>query len=149
MEEQVRKAGKPAPRVIGISEIAVRKRHTYRIVVSDLERGRAICFGGEDRSEKSMDAFFAFLGDKRSKAVEVAVMAMWKPFRKKPHRVGATIVFAHETGLMMAPLVRRTWAAFGKTPILKHATRSHRKVSAMGAIALSAESAACDGCFVS
>jgi hypothetical protein len=33
------------------------------------------------RSEKSMDEFFAFLGDKRSKAVEVAVMDMWKPFR--------------------------------------------------------------------
>ena len=40
MREQLRRAGCPAPRVIGIDEIAVGKRHSYRIVVSDLERGR-------------------------------------------------------------------------------------------------------------
>jgi len=28
--------------------------------VSDLERRRAIWFGGKDRSQESMDAFFAF-----------------------------------------------------------------------------------------
>ena len=49
MEEQLKKAGKPTPRVIGIDEISIKKRHTYRIVVSDLERRRAIWFGGEDR----------------------------------------------------------------------------------------------------
>jgi transposase len=45
MREQLRRARKPAPRVIGIDEIAIRKGHTYRIVVSDLERGRPIWFG--------------------------------------------------------------------------------------------------------
>jgi hypothetical protein len=33
--------------VIGIDEIAIRKGHTYRIVVSDLRRGRPIWFGGD------------------------------------------------------------------------------------------------------
>ncbi|MBE7444893.1 MAG: transposase [Planctomycetia bacterium] len=42
-----------APRVIGIDEISIRKGHTYRIVVSDLERGRPIWFGGKDRSKES------------------------------------------------------------------------------------------------
>ena len=37
----------------------------------------------------------------------------------------------------MAPLVRRTWAPCGKTPILKQRTRSHEKVSAIAAISLS------------
>ena len=86
MEEQLKKAGKPTPRVIGIDEISIKKRHTYRIVVSDLERRRAIWFGGEDRSEKSMDKFFAFIGEKSSKRVEVAVMDMWKPFRNSTSR---------------------------------------------------------------
>ena len=50
MRAQLARAGIPAPKVIGIDEISVRKRHTYRIVVSDLIRGRAIWFGGKDRS---------------------------------------------------------------------------------------------------
>lgn len=37
----------------------------------------------------------------------------------------------------MAPLVRRTWMPTGKTPILKHQTRSHKKVSAIAAICIS------------
>ncbi len=52
MHKQLRRAGSPATRVIGIDEIAIAKGHQYRIVVSDLERGRAIWFGGKDRSEK-------------------------------------------------------------------------------------------------
>jgi transposase len=51
MRAQLARAGTPAPKVIGIDEISVRKRHVYRIVVSDLIRGRAIWFGGKDRSE--------------------------------------------------------------------------------------------------
>jgi transposase len=39
----------PAPRVIGIDEMAIAQGHQYRIVVSDLERGRPISFGGEAR----------------------------------------------------------------------------------------------------
>jgi len=81
MEEQLKRAGKAQPRVIGIDEISVKKRHEYRIIVSDLERGRAIWFGGQDRSEKSMDEFYSFLGEKRAKRIEMAVMDMWKPFR--------------------------------------------------------------------
>src|SRR4249919_4173913 len=54
MEAQLKRAGTPSPQVIGIDEIAIRKGHTYRIVVSDLLRGRPIWFGGKDRSEASM-----------------------------------------------------------------------------------------------
>ena len=49
MEAQLAHAGTPGPRVIGIDEIAIRKGHSYRIVVSDLLRGRPIWFGGKDR----------------------------------------------------------------------------------------------------
>jgi transposase len=76
------KAGKPGPRAIGIDEISVRKGHSYRIVVSDLERERPIWFGGSDRSEASMEEFYAWLGPKKAARVQLAVMDMWKPFRK-------------------------------------------------------------------
>ena len=41
MQAQLARAGRPGPQVIGIDEIAIRKGHTYRIVVSDLLRGAA------------------------------------------------------------------------------------------------------------
>lgn len=82
MQEQLKRAGTPAPKVIGIDEISIRKGHTYRIVVSDLLRGRPIWFGGEDRSEASMDQFYQWLGTKKSQGIRLAVMDMWKAFEK-------------------------------------------------------------------
>jgi hypothetical protein len=42
MQEQLRRVGSPAAKVIGIDEISIRKGHTYLIVVSDLERRRPL-----------------------------------------------------------------------------------------------------------
>jgi len=81
MAAQLARAGRPGPRVIGIDEISIRKGHTYRIVVSDLIRRRPIWFGGSDRSEASMAAFYDWLGPKKSQGIRLAVMDMWKPFR--------------------------------------------------------------------
>jgi transposase len=95
MKEQLRRAGTPGPKVIGIDEVSIRKGHTYRIVVSDLERKRPIWFGGDDRSEKSMDLFFAWLGEKKSKGIQLAVMDMWKAFHSstRKHAPQAAILF--------------------------------------------------------
>ena len=49
MQEQMVRAGMPAPCAIGIDEISFRKGHNYRVIVSDLERGRFILVGGERR----------------------------------------------------------------------------------------------------
>ena len=86
MREQLRRAGAPGPKVIGIDELSIRKRHTYRIVVSDLVRMRPIWFGGNDRSEASMDAFFQWLGPKKTAGIRLAVMDMWKAFRNSTER---------------------------------------------------------------
>jgi transposase len=86
MRKQLEVAGTPTPRVIGIDEISVRKGHSYRIVVSDLERCVPIWFGGTDRSEKSLDEFYVFLGEKSSKNITLAVMDMWKAFRNSTER---------------------------------------------------------------
>ena len=95
MREQVRRVGTPGPKVVGIDEISIRKGHTYRIVVSDLERRRPIWFGGEDRSEASMDQFYRFLGEKKAKRIRLAVMDMWKAFRNSTqhHAPQAAILF--------------------------------------------------------
>ena len=86
MREQLRAAGHPKPRVIGVDEISIKKGHSYRIVVSDLEARRAIWFGGEGRTEADMDLFYAFLGQENSQKIRLAVMDMWKPFRKSTQR---------------------------------------------------------------
>jgi transposase len=97
MLEQLRRAKNPAPRVIGIDEISIGNGHSYRIIVSDLKRGRPIWFGGQDRSEKSMDEFFAWLGPKKCSKIRLAVMDMWKAFRastlKEGHAPQATIIY--------------------------------------------------------
>jgi transposase len=97
MREQLRRVGTPAPRVIGIDEIAIAKGHKYRLVVSDLERGRAIWFGGQDRSEASLDEFFAWLGPLKCGKIRLAVMDMWKAFRTSTLKEGnapqATILY--------------------------------------------------------
>ena len=81
MRSQIERAGTPAPRAIGVDEIAVRKGHNYRIVVSDLVRKRPIWFGGDDRSEASMAQFYDWLGSEKSSKLRLIVMDMWKPFR--------------------------------------------------------------------
>jgi len=86
LREQLRRAGTPGPKYIGIDEISLRKGHVYRIVVSDLERKRAIWFGGKDRAEESMDLFFKWLGVKKSQKVQLAVMDMWKAFHNSTRK---------------------------------------------------------------
>jgi len=95
MREQLRRAGTPGPQVIGLDEISIKKGHVYRIVVSDLSRQRPIWFGGADRSEASMDEFYAWLGPRKAARLRLAVMDMWKPFRLSTahHAPQASILF--------------------------------------------------------
>ncbi|MDP1538124.1 MAG: ISL3 family transposase [Burkholderiales bacterium] len=95
MRAQLARAGTPAPQVIGVDEISVRKGQDYRIVVSDLLRMRPIWFGGQDRKESSMAQFYEWLGPRKSARIRLAVMDMWLPFRKaaQTHAPNAAILF--------------------------------------------------------
>src|SRR4030043_394365 len=86
MHEQLRRAGQPRPKVIGIDEPSIGKGHNYRIIVSDLERSRPIWFGGQDRSEESMNQFYDWLGPKKNKRIRLVVMDMWKAFENSTAR---------------------------------------------------------------
>ena len=95
MREQLARVGPPTPSQIGIDEISIKKRHVYRIVVSDLDQKRAIWFGGDGRSEADMDKFYAFLGNENASKLRLAVMDMWLPFRKstQAYAPNAAILF--------------------------------------------------------
>jgi len=86
MREQLKRAGTPAPEVIGVDEISIRKGHTYRVIVSDLIRRRAIWFGGESNSEEDLDLFYKWLGPKKAKKIRLAVMDMWRAFAKSTRK---------------------------------------------------------------
>lgn len=56
--------------------------------------------------------------------------------QKKGSRLRAHLVFIDESGFMMAPLVRRTWARRGATPILYQRGRRHEKISVIAALCI-------------
>ncbi len=95
MREQLARHPVACPRVIGIDEFSIRRGHTYRIIVSDVERGRVIWVGGEGRKEVDLDLFFADLGEKKVSRIEAAVMDMWPPFRRSLEKqvTGAKIIY--------------------------------------------------------
>ncbi len=55
---------------------------------------------------------------------------------KKLRQLKATLVFIDESGLLLAPLLRRTWSPRGRTPVLLQRTRHHEKVSVIAALAV-------------
>jgi transposase len=58
--------------------------------------------------------------------------------KKNATRLGAHIVFVDESGFMMIPPVRRTWAPVGETPIVRHYYRRDR-ISVIGGLSVSPE----------
>lgn len=51
----------------------------------------------------------------------------------------AWLIFLDESGFLLAPLVRRSWAPCGRTPVLYQRGRHHKKVSAVAALCVSPE----------
>ncbi|MFH1741892.1 MAG: transposase [bacterium] len=56
--------------------------------------------------------------------------------KKNATRLGAHIVFVDESGFLLIPTVRKTWAPRGQTPIHRHRYR-HDKISAISGISVS------------
>jgi hypothetical protein len=59
--------------------------------------------------------------------------------QKGATRLKAALVFLDESGFLMAPLLRRSWAPRGATPILLQRGRSHEKVSAIATLVVPPE----------
>lgn len=101
---QRERAGTPAPKGIGIDEVALRKRHVYRIVVSDLLRGRPLWFGGEGRSEASLMQGDAWLGEKKAKGIRLAVRDLCKPFRHATEKAAPQAALLFDKFHLLRPL---------------------------------------------
>jgi transposase len=60
----------------------------------------------------------------------------WPRIKRKARRRGASLVLMDESGLLMAPLRRRSWALCGHPPQMKQKARHREKVSVAGALCL-------------
>lgn len=85
MRVRLWRAPKPPLPVIGVEEIAIRKRRIYCIVVSALKRERAIWFGGADRAEATMDQVLVELGAKKIERIRLALTHCGRCFATPPH----------------------------------------------------------------
>jgi transposase len=56
--------------------------------------------------------------------------------KKNARRLAAHIVFADESGFLLIPSVRKSWAPRGRTPIVRHRAR-HDRISVISAISVS------------
>jgi transposase len=56
--------------------------------------------------------------------------------QKKTRRLGAYLAFVDESGFLLIPTVRRTWAPRGETPLLYHSYRRDR-ISTIAALTVS------------
>lgn len=56
--------------------------------------------------------------------------------QKKAQRLKAHLAFLDESGFLLIPNVRRTWAPRGETPIIRHRFR-HDRISAISAVTVS------------
>jgi transposase len=54
--------------------------------------------------------------------------------QKKARRRGASLLLIDESGLLMAPLVRRSWSPRGRPPVLEQKARHREKVSVAAAL---------------
>jgi transposase len=61
----------------------------------------------------------------------------WPRIKRKARRRGAGLFFLDESGLLMAPLLRRTWAPRGRPPESRHKAGHREKVSVAAGLWLS------------
>jgi transposase len=62
---------------------------------------------------------------------------LWPRLQQQAIRTNAHLVWIDESGYLLAPLLRRTWAPRGRTPLLRQRARHRDKVSTIAALTLS------------
>jgi len=79
--------------------------------------------------------------ERRATQRDEAAIAHWKRYvwpqiRRKADRLGACLGFIDESGFLLIPNVKRTWAPRGQTPTVRYCFQ-HKKISAINALVVS------------
>jgi transposase len=79
--------------------------------------------------------------ERRATQRDEAAIAHWKRYvwpqiRRRADQIGAHLVFLDESGFLLIPNVKRTWAPRGQTPTIRYCFK-HTKISAISALTVS------------
>jgi hypothetical protein len=76
--------------------------------------------------------------ERRALQRDEAAIAHWKRYlwphiRRRANALGAWLVFVDESGFLLIPNVKRTWAPKGETPTVRYLL-NHKKMSSIGSM---------------
>jgi transposase len=74
-------------RTSALRDFGREKGHAYHIVGRDSERSLPIWSGGKDRSEEILEKFYEWLGPKKCKQIQPALLDMWKAFENSARKM--------------------------------------------------------------
>ena len=94
LQEELPDAGESSPRLIGVDEFSIRKRHHYATTVVDLEQ-MTVPYVAEHRTKESLSGFYQAIGPEKCAKIEAAAMDMWKPYEEatREHCQNAAIIY--------------------------------------------------------
>lgn len=68
-------------RSIGVDEVCCQRGHSYLTLVYQIDAGyKRLLWLGRNRKKETIDAFFDFFGERRSKLLEFVCSDMWRPY---------------------------------------------------------------------
>ena len=82
------------PRLMGVDEFSIRRRHHYATVVVDLE-GPTVPYVAEGRTKESLSAYYRAIGKEKCDQIEAVAMDMWRAYDEstREHCANAEIVY--------------------------------------------------------
>jgi len=122
LEEELPDPSEASPKVIGVDEFSIRRRHHYGTTVFDFEK-EEIPYVAKDRTKESLSGFYQTLGPEKCKRIEAVAMDMWRPYEEatREHCPNAEIVYdpfhliaAYAREVIDKVRVQERWKAYGK-----------------------------------
>lgn len=94
LESDLPDPSETSPRLIGVDEFSIRKRHHYATTVVDLEY-MTVPYVAEGRNKESLSGYYQALGEDKCAKIEAVAMDMWPAYEEstREHCKNAAIVY--------------------------------------------------------
>ncbi|MCP4716378.1 MAG: ISL3 family transposase [Deltaproteobacteria bacterium] len=94
LEKELVDVSDTAPRLIGVDEAAIKRRHRYATVVVDLDE-KSVPYLAKGRTKESLSGYYEALGPDKCGNIKAVAMDMWKPYEEvtRQYCPNAEIVF--------------------------------------------------------
>ena len=94
LEAELPDPSESSPRLLGVDEFSIKKRHYYGTTVVDLER-KTVPWVAQDRCKDSLSGYYQALGPEKCSGIEAVAMDMWRPYEEatREHCPKAKVVY--------------------------------------------------------